>query len=198
MGNVSSKYEDYFVHLKKISLLGRIYKTFFSSPILYFCARHFGKRIVEIGSGTGSGVLGAFPRQVVGMEINPVAVEYCRSKGLNVELIVDGEAFPVPDGQFDTCILDNVLEHIDDPSHTLDECYRITRQGGGLVIVVPGMRGYNSDADHMKFYDENALRQLGSGWQLERLFSLPFIFSSEKLSRSIKQYCLVATYKKSR
>ncbi len=196
MRNSAKEFEDYFSHLQKISFLGRVYKRFFSSPVLYLCARRFGDRIIEIGSGIGSGVLGTFPKRVQGLDINPISVEYCRAAGLNVQLIGDDGAFPVADGAFDACILDNVLEHIDDPRRTLDECWRITREDGGLIIAVPGVRGYASDADHKKFYDEKALRLLDDRWSLQSLFSTPFLFVFEKLSRSVRQYCLVATYRK--
>ena len=191
-----NKFEDYFAHLNRISLLGRIYKKFVSSPILFFHAYRFGKRIVEIGSGTGSGVLGAFPKRIRGLEINPRAVEYCMAAGLNVQLIKDDGIFPVADGAFDACILDNVLEHIEDPCQTLDECYRITKDQGGLIIAVPGVRGFESDPDHKRFYDAKALRRLDDRWLLQSLFTIPFLFGSEILSRSVKQYYLVATYKK--
>jgi SAM-dependent methyltransferase len=196
MAEDSSKYNNYFLHLKTISLLGRIYKKLVSSPILFFCARRFGRRMVEIGSGTGSGVLGAFPKHVHGLEINPLAVEFCKAAGLNVQLINDGDAFPVADCAYDVCILDNVLEHIEEPRNTLDECYRITQKNGGLIIVVPGVRGYDSDPDHKKFYAAEAVQRLDERWSLQSLFSLPFLFSSVHLSRYVKQYCLVAIYKK--
>jgi SAM-dependent methyltransferase len=190
----TNQFEDYFSHLQKISFLGRIYKKFFSSPILYFCARRFGKRIVEIGSGTGSGALGAFSKHVQGLEINPIAVEYCKMAGLNAQLIKVDESFPVPDAAFDVCILDNVLEHIEHPQLTLDECFRITKADGGLVIAVPGRRGFESDTDHKIFYDAEALKQLDERWTLQSIFSTPFLFRSEGMSRSVRQYCLVAVY----
>ena len=192
----AKEFEAYFSHLHDISFLGRVYKRFFLSPVLYLCARRFGNRIVEIGSGIGSGVLGAFPRHVQGLDINPISVEYCRAAGLNAKLIGEDGAFPVADGAFDACVLDNVLEHIEDPRRTLDECYRITGENGGLVIAVPGIRGHASDDDHKKFYDERALRLLDARWRLQGLFSTPFLLALETLSRSVKQYCLVATYRK--
>jgi len=196
MADNPDNFEDYFTHLKAISFTGRVYKKFFSSPLLYYCAHHFGKRIIEVGSGTASGVLGTFPRHVQGLEINPLAVEYCKAAGLDVRLIGADGIFPVADGSCDVCILDNVLEHIEDPRQTLDECHRITQKLGGLVIAVPGLRGYDSDSDHKKFYDAESLRLLDNRWLLQSLFSTPFLFTSENLSRSVKQYCLVATYKK--
>ena len=196
MNDKPSEFEDYFAHLTKISLLGGIYKKYVSSPILFCCARRFGNRMVEVGSGTGSGILGAFPKNVHGLEINPNAVKYCKSLGLKVQLINENDAYPVADGSFDVCVLDNVLEHIETPRHTLDECYRITKKHGGLVIAVPGLRGFESDPDHKTFYDAEALRNLDKGWSLQNLFTIPFLFKSEKLSRSVRQYCLTAIYKK--
>ena len=196
MADSPDKFEDYFTHLKAISFAGRAYKKFFSSPLLYYCARHFGSRIIEVGSGTASGVLGAFPKRVQGLEINPRAVEYCKAAGLDVGLIGADGIFPVADASYDVCILDNVLEHIGDPRQTLDECHRITQKNGGLVVAVPGLRGYDSDSDHKRFYDAGSLRLLDERWLLQNLFSTPFLFTSENLSRSVKQYCLVATYKK--
>lgn len=196
MAENHGKFEDYFAHLNRISTLGRIYKRFVSSPVLFRCARRFGPHVVEIGSGTGSGVLGTYPGRVDGLEINPLAVEYCRSRGLNARLIKVGEAFPVADGAYDACVLDNVLEHIEDPRQTLDECYRITGKSGGLIIAVPGLCGYASDPDHKKHYDADALRRLDPRWELHSLFSTPFGFRCDRLSRSVRQYCLVATYRK--
>ena len=194
--NATNDYEGYFSHLKNISFLGRVYKRFFTSPILYFCARSFGKSILEVGSGTGSGVLGAFPHHVRGLEINPASVAYCLSRGLCVQHIDDDGIFPVDDDSVDVCILDNVLEHIEIPEGTLAECHRVTTKHGGLIIVVPGIRGYNSDHDHKKFYATTDLKNLDPRWKLLHLFSFPFIITTERLSESMRQYCLVAMYAK--
>ena len=135
MVEINNKFEDYFSHLQKITFLGRVYKKLYSSPILFFYARRFGRRIVEIGSGTGNGVLGAFSKSVHGLEINPLAVKYCQSVGLRVDLISPDGLFPVSDGTFDVCVLDNVLEHIEEPKKTLDECYRVTKNNGCLLYT---------------------------------------------------------------
>ncbi|NOT66645.1 MAG: class I SAM-dependent methyltransferase [Methylotenera sp.] len=194
--NINNKFDDYFLHLQKITFVGRIYKKFFTSPILFLCARRFGRDIVEIGSGTGNGILGAFSKRVRGLEINPISVEYCKKTGLNVDLIQADKSYPIADATIDACVLDNVLEHIEDAKFTLDECYRIIKKNGGLIIAVPGLRGFESDADHKQFYGINELTHLDGRWQLLGIFSTPFIFKSESLSNSIKQYCLVASYRK--
>lgn len=196
MQSGSNKYEDYFQHLKKLSFLGLVYHRLYKLPLLYLLLRRFGPRLIEVGSGIGNGVLGAFSSKIVGVDINPKAIEYCKSKGFNAQLINENGSYPFKDGAFDSCLLDNVLEHISNPQFTLDECWRITGHNGGLVIVVPGVTGFNFDPDHKVFYDETKLRHLDKRWDLMMLFSMPFIIRSDKLSGSVKQYCLVAVYKK--
>lgn len=196
MSSELNKFEEYYSHLKQIRWSGRLYKRFFTSPLLYLCARRFGSSIVEVGSGTGSGVLGTFPKRVAGIDINPLAVEFLKSQGLDVQLITEDGSFPLVNGSFDACILDNVLEHIEAPKSTLDECWRVTKQNGGMIIVVPGMRGFISDSDHKVYYDEEKLRQLDSRWTLVSLFAMPSFFLSQRLSTSLRQYCLVGIYKK--
>jgi SAM-dependent methyltransferase len=154
----SDGYEKYFHYLKSISTAGRLYKRYISSPILFLCARAFGRPIVEIGLGAGAGVLGAFPTRVVGLEINPFAVDYSKSIGLQASLINEDGVFPMPDGTCDACILDNVLEHIENPRQIMDEYWRVTQPRRGLIIAVPGASGFARDADHKVFYSENDLR----------------------------------------
>lgn len=140
--------------------------------------------------------MGTFSGRVRGLEINSMAVERCRAAGLDVQLIGEDGRFPLGDGACDVCVLDNVLEHIEDARKTLDECHRITGENGGLVIAVPGKRGFHFDPDHKVFYDAEALKRLDARWEIQSLFSIPFFFRSERLSESIRQYCLVAIYKK--
>jgi len=190
------KFEQYFGHLSQISLVGLLYKRFFVAPLIYLCARRFGPRVMEVGSGFAAGLIGAFPSRVTGLEINPLAVSYGKSRGLRVKAIAQDGGFPEADGAFDVCVLDNVLEHIEAPAKTLDECHRITGPSGGLIIIVPGERGYASDDDHKKFYDVAGLSSLDARWELRQLFSMPTGFISALLSRRIRQYCLVAVYAK--
>lgn len=190
------KFESYFSHLSQISWLGLLYKRLFVAPIIYLRARRFGPRVMEVGFGSASGLIGAFPRRVHGLEINPLAVAYCRAKGLQVQAIAEDGSFPEADGAYDVCVMDNVLEHIEAPTQTLDECHRITGPRGGLVIIVPGERGYAMDDDHKKFYGVAELQALDPRWELRGMFSLPLGFVSPALSSRLKQYCLVAVYAK--
>lgn len=196
MSDTNNRFGIYFSHLQKITFTGRVYKKFITSPILFFSARWFGGKVIEVGSGTGNGILGAWPKSVHGLEINPFAVEYCKKKNLSVDLIYADRAFPVSDNSVDACVLDNVLEHVDNPKHTLNECYRITKINGGLIIAVPGKCGFDYDEDHKVYYGLDELSQLDARWKVVSVFSIPFFLKSNFLSSRVRQYCLVAIYKK--
>ncbi len=189
-------YQAYYARLQGISPLGRAYKRYFVSPIVYYQATQFGAKIAEIGSGIGSGILGAYPKQVTGFDINPLAVDYCKIKSLTVYQIYENRNYPAQPGEFDVCVLDNVLEHISEPSFILQECLRITHEKAGLIIAVPGTKGYLLDTDHKKFYGTQELQNLHPNWKLISLFSVPFLVQSNFLSKYISQYCLVAVYQK--
>jgi SAM-dependent methyltransferase len=192
----NEKFDSYFSHLSTISRVGYLYKRYFIAPLLYLSARTFGSSIIEIGSGIGSGLLGAFPNKVTGLEVNPHAVKHCQNKGLNVELIHINQAYPKKNNSIDACVLDNVLEHIPDADFTLNECLRITKNNGGLIIAVPGVKGYASDDDHKVYYDETKLKNLHPEWAMSYCYATPFLFKSTWLSKHVRQYCLVAVYKK--
>lgn len=190
------KETDYYAHLVQISLLGKLYKRLITSPVIHFLCCRFGSNFLEVGCGIGSGFLGAYPKKVSGVEINPLAVEFCRKHGLNVQLIQENQSYPIPDNIIDVCVLDNVLEHLTDPYFTLGECLRVGKKDSGLIVVVPGEKGYASDDDHKIFYDESNLANIHPNWKLKHTFSTPFFIKNKWLSKHIRQYCIVAVYKK--
>lgn len=196
MNESGTEHDDYFAHLQRITWLGRFYKRHVTAPYLYASARSFGPRILEVGCGIGAGVLGSYPREVTGVDINPKAVSYCLSQGYNARLIDSDQGWDIPPGTFDACILDNVLEHVAEPSRLLRECARVTQSRGGLVVAVPGSKGFASDGDHKVYYDDAAMRDLGHGWTCTLLTGLPLWVGRHFLSRRVRQFCFVAVYSK--
>lgn len=196
MTDNNSDYETYFRHLQSITLPGRLYKRWITSPVLFSLARSFGPRILEVGCGIGAGVLGAYPGHVTGVDINPRAVESCLSRGLDARLIGEDDTWDMETGSFDACILDNVLEHVADPSLLLRECSRVTSPQAGLIVAVPGLKGFASDADHKMCYDEQSLRNVDHGWSCTRVTGMPMWIGHRTLSRRLRQFCYVAVYRK--
>ena len=50
---------------------------------------------------------------------------------------VDMHAIPYPDRNFDLVIHSDTLEHVRNPIHALQECYRVLKPGGALCFTVP-------------------------------------------------------------
>lgn len=84
------------------------------------------------------------------------------------------ELLPVPDGSFDVVSMLAVLEHIENDGEALEECMRILKPGGHILITVPThtnkpvgeflayrlklleAEGYR---DHKRYYNKKELRE---------------------------------------
>jgi 2-polyprenyl-3-methyl-5-hydroxy-6-metoxy-1,4-benzoquinol methylase len=101
-----------------------------------------GGKLLDIGCGNGHLIkrLSNMGWDVEGMDFDPVAVEYCKSQGLNAR---SGNFFDMnyPSNYYDAVTMSHVIEHVPDPAKTLKEVYRILKPGGTLVMETP-----NSDS----------------------------------------------------
>lgn len=104
-------------------------------------ARHLAApapRYLDVGCSTGFVVEAARERgwDAIGLDLNPSAVEYGRSRGLDLRNVALEDAGFEP-GTFDAVSLFDVLEHLLDPNRTLRACTRLLRAGGILFLYVP-------------------------------------------------------------
>ena len=175
--------EEYYNHLNITSWKGRSYRRFFLYPLLNYKLK--GKTL-DVGCGIGSFLKSR--KNSVGVDINPFNIEFCKSIGLEAYKIKD--KFPFSDEEFDSIIFDNVLEHIEDPSFTFKEIYRVLKKDGRLIIGVPTISGYNSQADHRVFYDKKKLKTVteSHGFTLNKFFYTPF--KSKYLENNMNAHCL--------
>lgn len=116
-----------------------------------------GGRHLEVGPGHGLFLYFAANssslRNVVGWDISPASIEFTRQSldvlgaGRNVELTLqDLFAAERKRGQFDSVVLSEILEHLEDPMAALKSVHEVLRPGGWLWINVP----VNSPApDHL-------------------------------------------------
>lgn len=104
-------------------------------------ARHLGAsrpRMLDVGCSTGFVVEAARDRgwDAVGIDLNPSAVEYGRSRGLDLRVSALEDAGFAP-ASFDAVCLFDVLEHLIDPVRTLRACATLVRPGGIVFLYVP-------------------------------------------------------------
>lgn len=65
-----------------------------------------------------------------------------------VDIVCNAEAMLLDDSAVDIVICTQVLEHCDYPQKIIDECYRVLKPGGVLIITVPSVfpeHGYPAD-----------------------------------------------------
>lgn len=182
-------HDEYFDYLRRRSRLGAVYRTRWLYPRL---ARRLMGRALDIGCGIGDMLV--YRANTVGVDINPRTVAFCKARGAHAVLMRPDE-LPFADGEFDSVLMDNVLEHIPDPGCLLAEAHRILRTGGRLLVGVPGARGWASDPDHKVFYDEQMLRACmhAAGFDCVECFYTP-LWRSGWLGRTLRQYCLYGVF----
>ncbi len=88
-------------------------------------------------------------------------------------LVVPGERWPVGDAEFDAVLCTQVLEHVADLHHTVDELVRVIRPGGEAVITVPFMFGEHNAPEDYRRLSRHGLRRLLEDHGLEILRMTP-------------------------
>lgn len=95
-------------------------------------------RYLDIGCSTGFVVEAARSQgwDAVGIDLNPSAVDYGRSRGLDLrESSLEDAGFEA--GSFDAVSLFDVIEHLFDPVRTLKASVKLLAPGGILFVYVP-------------------------------------------------------------
>src|SRR5206468_4239492 len=122
----------------------------FEFSVFYLPSMRDG-RLLEIGVGSGQ-MLAAMRThgwQVEGVDLDPAAVRNAQAKGLPVKLGTLEEQ-NYPDCSFDAIVMSHVIEHVPAPVSFLNECRRVLKPHGRLVLITP-----NSDSLGHRLYDRN-------------------------------------------
>jgi 2-polyprenyl-3-methyl-5-hydroxy-6-metoxy-1,4-benzoquinol methylase len=108
-----------------------------SYEMLDLIHKHAGKSILDIGCGHGvyGKELIKKGHEYTGIETNEEYVKEAK-KHVNV-LHMQAEKLDFPDKHFDTVIMFEVLEHLEDPYKAMSEIVRVTRKN--LVVSVPNV-----------------------------------------------------------
>jgi SAM-dependent methyltransferase len=145
-----------------------------------------GQRVLEVGCGIGTytAEMAVGSRKIVAMDMEPAFVDEAvrRLKQYpNVQVICgDATAGEIPkpnDEAFDTVVLLDVLEHIEDDVALLARLGARLGPGGYLVLKVPAMPSLYSPMDeaigHWRRYDKSGLSEViaRAGLEVVRIWS---------------------------
>ena len=146
--------------------------------------RYVGDRVLEIGAGIGNLTAQFIPRDLyVVSDINPHYIDYLKSYSfgkpyLRVRKVdaASAEDFVGLEERFDTVLMINVLEHLDDRDQALRNVRSALEPGGRAVILVPQHPNLLGTLDqvleHKLRYSEKDLRQAmeRNGFRVEEMF----------------------------
>ena len=101
----------------------------------------WGKRALDLGSGTGYGaayLAGRGCRDIVGGDIAADAIRYARQRYPQVSYLrLDAMHLPFHNATFDVALCFEVIEHVLEPLALLQECHRVLRDGSTFVCSTP-------------------------------------------------------------
>ncbi|MDQ3721272.1 MAG: class I SAM-dependent methyltransferase [Actinomycetota bacterium] len=107
-------------------------------------------RVLDIGCGAGGvgrTLRAAGARELVGIELDPVAAARAREV---FDEVLEGDAEQVVaslDGQFDTICAYDILEHLYDPAAVVERLRRLAAPGAHFQVSLPNARHYSLLAD---------------------------------------------------
>lgn len=78
-------------------------------------------------------------------------------KSTNPDFTCSAESIPVNDACFDTALLCEVLEHLENPEKVLKEAFRILKTGGMLIISTPFLFHIHSDPHDFQRWTERKI-----------------------------------------
>jgi len=165
-------YKTYHNYLKRESLFGFLYRRLLLYPFLRLL---LGPTFLDVGCGVG--IFLSYGRQAksVGLDINPYNISYVNSIGLDARLINPLSDFPVDSSSFPACIIDQVLEHVVDPTYLITQSYNSLSRGGKLIIGLPGPKGFRADPDHKIYYTSESMVSIVSSCT-DFIYSRSFYF----------------------
>jgi len=133
-----------------LAYLDPIRRANFDFSVFYLTSKPHG-RLLDLGCGSGAKLklMKELGWQVEGLDFDPAAVGQAREEGITVHFGTL-EDQRLPDETFDAITASHFIEHLHDPLRMLQECRRLLKPGGLLVVLTPnatswGHRLYQAD-----------------------------------------------------
>lgn len=101
-------------------------------------------RFLDVGCGDGrfTSLLKekAGAGEAHGVELSPAGVAKARANGINAVCVDAGtQRLPYAGGFFDAVFAGEIVEHLVDPDHLLEEIHRVLIPGGFLILTTPNL-----------------------------------------------------------
>jgi SAM-dependent methyltransferase len=144
-----------------------------------------GPKVLDGGAGQGtmSSRLERLGFQVTSTDVSAAVVDLLRENVMGEVLEADLGELPFADATFDSAVLGEVLEHVEDDRGALAELARVLRPGGVLAVSVPAKPSLYGRSDewagHVRRYTRPALIEActGAGLTVHQCLGWGFPFS---------------------
>lgn len=128
-----------------------------------------GHRVLDVGCGNGTDVLEMARHvgdtgEVVGVDVSEEAIAGAiariPSAGVTASFqVASAYSLPFPDGGFDACRSERMVQHLTDPVDGVREMIRVTRPGGRILVADPDHGMWAPDLT-----DRESVRTVLSWW----------------------------------
>ena len=118
--------------------LERFWDSFEQDKLAPYIAKSSGLDVLDAGAGTGriSLRLHAAGARVTALDLSPDMLALLHQKDADIKIVEgDMEAMPFDDDSFDMVFSSLALVHLKKVEPFLDECYRVLKDDGRLVLV---------------------------------------------------------------
>ena len=139
-----------------------------------------GEQVLEVDCGAGvlAKMMVDKGATVEATDMSSVAVDLARRKGIVARQVdLDSGPLPYPDAVFETVVSNSAIEHRFFYERNLDECIRVLRPGGKLVLSLPNLahwrcrlwlltgrfpyvRNSPTDVTHLRFFTVSEAKRL--------------------------------------
>ena len=119
-------------------------KTLLDGQVMHHLPRADGEMtLLDVGCGDGHflSLAQSAGWRVTGVDLDPVAVEAARSKGLSI-VAGDLGILAQESDRFDAITASHVIEHVYHPQELLNSCYRLLKPEGYFWIETPNIDSY--------------------------------------------------------
>jgi SAM-dependent methyltransferase len=142
-----------------------------------------GRDVLEAGSGEGYGadLIADVARTVIGLDYDDSAVAHVRARYPRVDMRQGNLAeLPLADASVDVVVNFQVIEHLWDQTQFVDECARVLRPPGVLLMSTPNRITFSPGRDtpinpfHTRELNAAELTELltGSGFRVEAMLGV--------------------------
>ena len=142
----------------------------------------YGK-VLDVGCGSGALLdeLAASRAEVWGMDVSPLALDFCRLRGHERLVLGDATKLPFKDGEFDVVTAIGVIEHLDDDATFVSEISRVLKPQGVLVLLTSSFpflwSAHDVANEHRRRYYLRPLRKMieSKGFRTVRISHFNFL-----------------------